>query len=41
MSYALHVTRNNEDDFYAYFHSIMNSGLIFWQNSPHGAKVLK
>jgi len=26
---------------YAYFHSIMNYGLIFWGKSSHDAKILK
>jgi hypothetical protein len=26
---------------YAYFHSIMNYGLIFWWNSSHSANILK
>jgi len=27
--------------YYAYFHSIMNTGLIFWGDSSHSAKMFK
>ena len=27
--------------YYAYFHSIMNYGLIFWWNSSHSANIFK
>jgi hypothetical protein len=27
--------------YYAYFHSIVNYGLIFWGNSSHGVEIFK
>jgi hypothetical protein len=27
--------------YYAYFHSIMNNGIIFWGNSPHSINIFR
>ena len=35
------VTGYTDNDYYAYFHSLMNYGIIFWGNSSYSDKVFK